>query len=164
MQFLCNKHRHWLEHHPDHARACWEKWMQQGYSAMDNHDWKTAISYFGCSYELSEIRLKQIGSGHEIHPFNPVDQIMVSGHLLASCLGHAGESEHERHFLIAVHYHLVKAAQKPGCQPHLKKNVELSLIMLQRHCRLHGEFGGMSACFNQTRTVLESTPPSPRIH
>ncbi len=166
MQFLCPQHRHHLQQYPELAEQNWQAWMRHGLHAMTAENWPRAISYYGCSYEISEWQLRTCRREFVQARLVMADRVMVSGHLLAECLGRDGDLANERHFLIAVHAQLVNLWDDCG-EPRgtgLRKNIELSLVMLRRHCERHGEFGGLDACLHQARGLLHGTGAAAGVH
>ncbi len=166
MRFLCPRHRQLLRQHPDLAEQNWEEWMRQGLHAMTAENWSRAASYYGCSYEVCEGQLRSCRRESLSSRLVLADRVMVAGHLLAECLGRNGDLTNERHYLIAVHAHLVELWEDCGDTDRegLRKNIELSLMMLKRHCQRYGEFGGLDACLHQARGLLETSRPAAGVH
>lgn len=167
MKFLCEPHRRMMQQFPDIARARWEEWMCQGYQALKLGNWRQALMFYGCSFEISEwlldCQLRESGTVD----LQTLDQVMVSGHLLAESFGHDGNVAMERHYLLAVHKHLTAVVGDnlhAGEAVRLRKNLELSLVMLKRHCRERGTFGGSEACIHNARTLLDAIPDRARVH
>ena len=163
MAFLCHKHRNQLRQLPHLAQSRWEELMNRGYEAMDTGHWSIAIAHFGCCYEISEMLLDFTGDDRTDWGLGRLDQLMLAGHLLAESLGRDGKTDLERHYLLAVHHHLTHPAAPVG-GPQLRKNLEISLLMLRRHCRHHGEFKGFAACLARTSELLREHPRQAALH
>ena len=167
MKFLCAPHRRMLQQFPDVAQARWEEWMNQGYDALERGDWHRAVMFYGCSFEISEWMLENGRIAPDQVDLKSLDQLMVSGHLLAESLGHSGDIALERHVLLAVHRWLTTVtgdSLHAAGASRLRKNLELSVIMLKRHCQRHGDFGGSRACLTYTRELLASIPAQAVVH
>ncbi|MCK9503978.1 MAG: hypothetical protein M0Q95_07320 [Porticoccaceae bacterium] len=158
MTFLCDMHREFLQQNPAQAYARWEEWMGKGYGAMDNHQWRQAVAYFGCCYEISDWFLQQDDYHRQQGIFDystSVDRLMISGHLLALGFGKLGCTHLERHFLVAVHNHLHSCLPRLfGIENKIKAKLELSLLALEEHCRRFGEFQGYQQCRAETLQVI----------
>lgn len=169
MKFLCEEHRELLQQSPAKALGRWEEWMRQGSASLEQSQLPMAISYFGCCYELSEM-LMSTPPAHSIaspgEKYSAVDRLMLSGHLLAESLGRSGNVSLERHYLLAVHHYLTRfmtrREQCPGRS--LQKNLEISLLMLRRHCKQHGEFSGFQACLLQACQLFGQTANNASLH
>lgn len=153
MAFLCHKHRDQLRQLPHFAQSRWEEWMNRGYRAMESGQWSIAIAHFGCCYEISEMLLAMPPADMPEARFHRLDQLMLAGHLLAESLGRDGRPELERHYLLAVHHYLTHPGS-PANGSALRKNLEISLLMLRRHCRQHGEFSGFEACLERAEELI----------
>lgn len=166
MKFLCDKHRDLLQQFPSIAQARWDDWMNRGYAALESNQWSIAITHFGCCYEISEMMLAEPNERQQIDNLSGVDRLMLSGHLLAESLGRSGNATMERHYLLAVHHHLTKPVPSrfQGAYLGLRKNLEISLLMLKRHCRMHGEFSGFEACLNQAARLLNQSQGNFALH
>jgi len=167
MKFLCDQHRTLLQQSPTLAQARWEEWMTSGYQAMAEREWRRAISYYGCCYEVSEWQLRAEIQESATCNLKSLDQVMIAGHLLAESFGRSGNIPMERHCLLAVHNRLTALATRflePDQASRLRNNIELSLAMLKRHCKLHGDFGAMHACLQLTRSILNDLPISAALH
>lgn len=156
MKFICAKHRQLLRNQPAKAHRRWQEWLDRGQMAMANKEWAMAIRFFGCCYEIAEMRLPASGTDTTfVDRLSPEDRLMLSGHLLAECFGRSGKRSLERHYLLAVHHHLTRDLAGTGPVPRGRdKNIRISLLMLERYCRLHGEFSGFSACREQGSELL----------
>ncbi len=163
MRFICDRHREQLGQHPSLALYRWEEWLHMGQAAMEKKHWPEAIRLFGCCYELCEMTLRLQADDHKNTGLSRWDRLMLSGHLLAETLGRSGMRDLERHYLIAVHHHLTRYVTEAGRIPRgLEKNIEISLLMLKRHCDLYGECPGFRACLREGDRLLGRRPQ--RLH
>ncbi len=151
MRFLCESHRQQLLRSQAVAEMRWDEWMEAGREAFSNKEWLVALKYLGSSYELSELLLKRAWT-----PLLPcLDRLMVSGHFLAECLRHCGETQLQRHCLLEVHHRLLTTIRSPqGAELPLRANIEISLQMLSRHYSDTGEADLLVACEQETRRML----------
>ncbi|KJS09038.1 MAG: hypothetical protein VR73_03470 [Gammaproteobacteria bacterium BRH_c0] len=169
MKFLCDKHRALINQSHSQALGRWEEWMHEGSTSLEQGKLQKAISYFGCCYELSEMLTSHDpdrGLESAGEKFSAMDRLMLSGHLLAESLGRSGKIQLERHYLLAVHHHIThfmaRRAQCPGRS--VQKNLEISLLMLRRHCNQHGEFSGYQACLLQACQLAGQPTANVAIH
>ena len=151
MRFLCESHRQQLLRSQAVAEIRWDEWMEAGREAFSNKEWLIALRYLGSSYELSELLLKRAAV-----PLVPcLDRFMLSGHFLAECLRHCGETQLQRHCLLEVHHRLLAMLRSPpGAELPLQRNIEFSLQMLSRHYEELGEGDLLRACEQETRRLL----------
>lgn len=145
MNYLCRHHRQELFSQPEKASEYWHQWMRQGGSLIDSGQWREACSFLGCCFELCEWIIQQgnhPGGDHQI-----VDRYLVSGHILAECLGRSGRIDLELHYLLTVHTSLIERVKNrlPDYWL-LKQHLQISLMMLNRYCKQRGSFKGYYDC------------------
>lgn len=151
-QFLCAAHRQQLCQDVSAAELRWDEWMSVGRRAFAEKEWRMAVRYLGCSFELSEILLS-----YEVLPsLAALDRFMVSGHFLAECFANTGNSDLQQHCLLAVHHRLLKVLRSPeGKSLPLQRNVEFSLQMLGRFYEEEGNRDAFEHCQRESRRLLQ---------
>lgn len=66
MFFLCPTHRHQLAAlSSDDLEALWLRWLNQAGLHYGFHQWREALPYIGCAYDLAEDRLWRSTSAQE---------------------------------------------------------------------------------------------------
>ncbi len=163
MTFLCNHHRQQVLTEVTTALSFWEQWMQQGAKLFNQRQWHQAACYLGSSFEVAEWLLakpelvQNISNLEEKKPsLNYFDRYMIAGHHLSECLGRNGQIEAELHYLLTVHLKLLNTVKAKNYQHQpLKNHLEISLAMLGRHCKMHGQFKGYQDCYLETRLCID---------
>lgn len=151
-QFLCAAHRQQLTLDLAEAQRRWEHWMEVGRKAFAERDWRSAVKFLGCGFELSELML----SDDDNPDLDALDRFMVSGHFLAECFANTGNSDLQQHCLLAVHHRLLKTLRSPaGKTLPLQRNVEFSLQMLCRYYDGQGKRDAFEHCQRESRRLLQ---------
>lgn len=155
--FLCDMHREQLSSRPSLAVSIWDKWIQKGCECFKARDWRRALNYLGCSFELSELMLERGHDGDRDGELRRIDRFMVSGHFLAECFARCDRVDMERHCLLKVHHRLLTDMRaRPATGLSLKTNLEISLHMLERHFSAHDEFALLAKCYNEGMLTLQA--------
>ena len=151
IRFLCDAHREQLQQSQAIACQRWDEWMEAGREAYSRRDWLPALRFLGCCFELSELMMK----GNHQPDVPELDRHMISGHYLAECFARCGESDLQRHCLLAVHYRLLQALRNArGRRLPLKHNVDISLQMLERYYRDAGCLDELTHCRRESKRLL----------
>ncbi|AKH69040.1 hypothetical protein IMCC21906_01362 [Spongiibacter sp. IMCC21906] len=150
-QFLCAAHRQQLSSNASAAELRWEEWMETGRRAFADRDWRHAVRFLGCSFELSELLLACDSQPN----LDALDRFMVSGHFLAECFANTGNRDLQQHCLLAVHHRLLKVLRTPeGRSLPLKRNIEFSLQMLSRYYEAEGNRDAFDHCQRESQRLL----------
>ncbi|MAT52005.1 MAG: hypothetical protein CMK32_12565 [Porticoccaceae bacterium] len=156
MTFLCERHTRFLSRRPELKALCRRELLVQGYTALENDNHKAAIHYFGACFELTDLCLGSAPLPAARNLYGCLDQLMLSGHLLAESLGRLGHRELEYHYLLAVHHRLTKWANRLGLSRvhKLHRNLEISLLMLKRYTERHGYLATYRVCREETEKLI----------
>lgn len=65
-RYLCANHRHWLTADTFRAEQAWLDWMERGASLCEERNYKEAIPYLGCAFELADFLLGAQWPGYSI--------------------------------------------------------------------------------------------------
>lgn len=96
LQYLCAKHRQWLFEDFDRAEQHWLQWIERGIQAYEQQDYRNAVTFLGCAFEISNHLLSQSWPDIEV----TVSRYTYSNICLARAYEQIGEHQ-TRHYLLA---------------------------------------------------------------
>ncbi|MCK7598128.1 hypothetical protein M0G74_12670 [Microbulbifer sp. CAU 1566] len=98
LRFLCANHRQWLMTSVSRAEQAWLEWMERGAMLCEEGQYRQAIPFLGCAFELADYLLGERSPGYSVAAMRFTD----SARLLMEAYHQCGESGHGNYILVVA--------------------------------------------------------------
>ncbi|WP_299597982.1 hypothetical protein [uncultured Microbulbifer sp.] len=98
LKFLCANHRQWLMSDARRAEQSWLEWTERGALLCEEGQYRQAVPFLGCAYELADFLLSERAPGYAVAAMRFTD----SARQLMEAYRQTGDTGHGNYILVGA--------------------------------------------------------------